>query len=270
MPVVMQTDDRKKCHIIGNWKMHGSKQHVHEFFTKLTEEKEVSWTQSVHAAICPPFVYLSDVAQAIKGLSWLSLGAQDVSEFANGAYTGQVSAEMLVDAHCRYVIVGHSERRQFCHDSDEIVAKKFLAAKRAGLTPILCVGETLEQREQNKTESVILSQIQTLLSTEGIQAFSGAMIAYEPIWAIGTGKTATTEQAQAVHHLLRATLAEYDATLARSLPILYGGSVKPSNAKALFEMPDIDGALVGGASLLASDFMALCEAGATRTIEAKG
>lgn len=270
MPVVIATNSREKCHVIGNWKMHGTFQHVADFFAELTKVNSAPWTQLVDAAICPPFVYLADTAQAIKNLPWVSLGAQDVSEYANGPYTGQVSASMLLDTHCRYAIVGHSERRQFCHDTDDVVAKKFMAAKRAGLTPILCVGETLEQRENNQTESVILEQIKVLLDKEGIAAFSGSMIAYEPIWAIGTGKTASPEQAQAVHHLLRATLAEYDATLANKLPILYGGSVKPNNANDLFAMPDIDGALVGGASLMASDFIALCEAGAKRTIEAKG
>lgn len=261
MPVVMHIDSREKCHVIGNWKMHGHVKHITEFFNELKNLNQISSTSSVQGAICPPFPYLADVMLAIRDIDWMALGAQDVSEFENGPYTGQVSATMLADKQCRYVIVGHSERRQFCGETNEVVAKKFMIAKRAGLTPILCVGETLAEREANKTESVILSQIKSILDTHGIGAFSGAMIAYEPIWAIGTGKTATPEQAQGIHHLLRVTLGEYDATLAASLPILYGGSVKPSNAKELFEMTDIDGALVGGASLNATDFMALCEAG---------
>lgn len=256
--------DRKVCHVIGNWKMQGSHQHVADFFNELAKTKEVVWSNDVRAVICPPYPYLAETAQAMKRCQGMFLGAQDVSEFENGAYTGQVSASMLLDSGCHYVIVGHSERRQYCDETDAIIAKKFLHAKKAGLIPILCVGETLAQREQNQTESVILSQLQALL-TEGIAVFSEAIIAYEPVWAIGTGKTATPEQAEAVHHLIRTTLAEYDATLADKVPLLYGGSVKPGNAEALFAMQNIDGALVGGASLLASDFIALCKAGAKCT-----
>lgn len=243
--------------------MQGSRQHVADFFNELAKTKEVIWSE-IRAVICPPYPYLVETAQVMQQGSGLFLGAQNVSEFENGAYTGQVSAAMLLDSGCRYVIVGHSECRQYCHETDLIIAKKFLLAKRAGLIPILCVGETLAQREQDKTESVMLSQIRSLLD-EGIEVFSDAIIAYEPVWAIGTGKTASPEQAQAVHHLIRTTLAEYDSTLASRIPLLYGGSVKPSNAEALFAMQDIDGALVGGASLSASDFVALCKAGAKCT-----
>lgn len=270
MPVVTQTDEQKKYYVIGNWKMHGSSQQVIDFVSTLAEMKAPEWTTSVTAAICPPSIYIPEMKHLAKHLEWLKIGAQDVSEYEVGPYTGQLAASMLVDNHCQYVIVGHSERRQFCHETNAIVVNKFLAAKRAGLTPILCVGETLEEREENRTESVILSQVNALLDKEGIKAFSNSMIAYEPVWAIGTGKTATPEQAQAVHHLLRTTLGEYDATLARDLPILYGGSVKPSNAEALFAMPDVDGALVGGASLMAADFTALCMAAATQWLKAKG
>ncbi len=259
-----QKISRKNCYIVGNWKMQCSRQQVIDFFNELTKEKNTAWMGSVQPAICPPYPYLDQVAHSLKNFPEIILGAQDVSEFENGAYTGQVSAGMLFDNHCRYVIVGHSERRQYCHETDEEIARKFLMAKKVGLIPILCVGETLEQRENDKTELVVLSQIRLLLE-HGVGVFEDAMIAYEPVWAIGTGKTATPEQAQAVHHLLRTTLAEYDATLAKTIPILYGGSVKPSNAEALFSMQDIDGGLVGGASLLASDFIALCKAGAKCT-----
>lgn len=256
--------DRKICHVVGNWKMQGSRQHVLDFFNELAKTKEIGWSQDIRAVICPPYPYLAETAQAMQACQGMFLGAQDVSEFQNGAYTGQVSGAMLLDSGCRYVVVGHSERRQYCYENDAIVARKFLLAKREGLIPILCVGETLAEREQNKTESVILSQLQVLLAEGGL-VFSDAIIAYEPVWAIGTGKTASPEQAQAVHHLIRSTLAEYDASLASRVPLLYGGSVKPGNAEALFAMEDIDGALVGGASLLASDFIALCKAGAKCT-----
>lgn len=255
--------NRKVCHVIGNWKMQGSRQHVTDFFNELAKTKEIAWSE-IHAVICPPYPYLTETAELMQSCQRMFLGAQNVSEFENGAYTGQVSARMLLDSCCRYVIVGHSECRQYGHETDLIIAKKFLLAKRVGLIPILCVGETLAQREQNQIESVILSQLKGLLS-EGIAVFSDAIIAYEPVWAIGTGKTASPEQAQAVHHLIRTTLAEYDSTLADRIPILYGGSVKPSNAEALFVMQDIDGALVGGASLSASDFIALCKVGAKCT-----
>lgn len=256
--------DRKICHVVGNWKMQGTRQHVLDFFNELAKTKDIAWTKEIRAVICPPYPYLTETTQAMQHCQGMFSGAQDVSEFENGAYTGQVSASMLLDNGSRYVIVGHSERRQYCHETDAIVAKKFLVAKRAGLIPILCVGETLAQREQDQTESVILSQLEVLLG-EGAAVFSDAIIAYEPVWAIGTGKTASPEQAQAVHHLIRSTLAEYDASLASRVPLLYGGSVKPGNAEALFAMEDIDGALVGGASLLASDFIALCKAGAKCT-----
>lgn len=257
----LDIDRRRVSYVIGNWKMQGSRQHVFDFFNELANFDNNEWKAVVRAVLCPSFPYLVDVAHAAHAMDGVWLGAQDVSQFNNGAYTGQVSAAMLLENQCRYVIVGHSERRQYCGETDEVVSTKFMVAKAAGLVPILCVGETLEQREANKTESVIVTQIQTLLE-QGVDVFSGAILAYEPVWAIGTGRTATPEQAQAVHHLLRTTLAEYDATLAERLPILYGGSVKPGNAEALFKMQDIDGALVGGASLLASDFVALCRAGA--------
>ncbi len=246
----------RKPTIVGNWKMHGSKVHLNEF-VEIFAQHPVLFNSQCEMAICPPYPYLELAANLFKKIPHLKLGAQDVSGHQVGAFTGQVSANMLVDAGCQYVIVGHSERRQFNQETDEEIAAKFLAAKAAGLTPILCVGETKEQRLADLTNSVVVNQLQVLLS-QGVGVFDGAMIAYEPIWAIGTGLTATPDQAQAVHRLLRQTLAEYDATLANSLPILYGGSVKANNAQGLFAMPDIDGALVGGASLNANDFIAIC------------
>jgi triosephosphate isomerase len=249
----------RKPTIIGNWKMHSSKEHVKEFFASFaTLAQALNNNASTEIAICPPFVYLEQAARLCSTTPYIKLGAQDVSAHQPGAFTGQIAASMLVEMGCQYAIVGHSERRQFCQESDEEIAKKFIAAKTAGLTPVLCVGETKEQRTADLTEKVVVDQLKSVLSL-GTDAFKGAILAYEPIWAIGTGLTASPEQAQQVHRLLRQTLAEYDATVANTLPILYGGSVKASNAKALFAMPDIDGALVGGASLNASDFWAICE-----------
>lgn len=251
-----------KFHVVGNWKMHGSVAQVALFFDEIQEKvrQNPSWLTAVEAVVCPPAIYLAQAAKWVEQISQVKLGAQDVSAYASGAYTGQIAASMLADQQCQYVIVGHSERRHGCHEDNALVAKKFFAAKAAGLIPILCVGETEAERQKGLTDSVVLTQLQAVLEVEGISGFSNAMIAYEPVWAIGTGLTATPEQAQSVHHLLRHTLAEYDASLAELLPILYGGSVKSSNAADLFKMPDIDGALVGGASLQASEFIAICEA----------
>ncbi len=248
----------RKLTVIGNWKMHGSKVQIREFVGEFAKRAE-SFGSQCEMAICPPFPYLEFASSLFKDVPGLKLGAQDVSAHQVGAFTGQVSASMLVEMGCHYVIVGHSERRQFNLETDEEIAAKFLVAKAAGLTPILCVGETKEQRLAELTNSVVTSQLQALLS-HGIEVFADTLIAYEPVWAIGTGLTASPEQAQAVHGLLRQTLAEYDATLAKSLPILYGGSVKANNAQGLFASPDIDGALVGGASLNANDFMAISDA----------
>ncbi|MCS5710489.1 triose-phosphate isomerase [Candidatus Berkiella aquae] len=242
-------------YVIGNWKMNGSQQHVAAFFDRLSQV-ELPATEMV---VCPPSIYLSQAAQILKPSSQIKLGAQDVSAHPPGAYTGQISASMLIEQGCRYAIVGHSERREYNKETDADVAAKFLAAKLAGLTPILCVGETHAQRLAEQTDKVVVSQLNSILSHHGADVFEGALLAYEPIWAIGTGLTATPEQAQAVHHLLRETIGGYDSSVAARLPILYGGSVKASNAAALFSMPDIDGALVGGASLQAEEFLAICE-----------
>jgi len=188
-------------------------------------------------------------------------GAQDVHQLEKGAYTGEVSAAMLRDFGCSYVIVGHSERRAYYGESSRLVAEKFLAAQQVGLSPILCVGESLEQRESGVTERVVAEQLDALLELGGVQALRGSVVAYEPVWAIGTGKTASSDQAQSVHAFIRQRVASHDGQIAAGLCILYGGSVKANNAAELFAMPDIDGGLIGGASLVADEFLAICRAG---------
>ena len=216
----------------------------------------------VEVLICPVSVHLADVL-AVVGDSPVHLGAQNCSDAVSGAFTGEVSAEMLVEFGCEYVILGHSERRALFHESSELVASKCLAAQKAGLTPILCVGETLEQREAGQVEAVIAEQLDALLSVGGIKSFRQLVVAYEPVWAIGTGKTASPEQAQAVHALIRERISSHDASIGAALRILYGGSVKADNAASLFSQADIDGGLIGGAALDASSFLAICEAAAS-------
>ena len=212
--------------------------------------------------VCPPFVYVDRASEWI-GDAPIALGAQNLAaEEGSGAYTGEVSGEMLIDVGCRYVIVGHSERRTLYGESDAVVVQKFSAAQAAGLVPILCVGENLDQREAGETETVVAGQVGAVIDALGVGVFANAVIAYEPIWAIGTGKTATPDQAQAVHAAIRALIAGHDAIIAGSLRILYGGSVKGSNAEELLGQPDIDGGLVGGASLDATDFLAIYGAAA--------
>ena len=215
----------------------------------------------VTVAVCVPFPYLAQAQSVLAGtpVVW---GAQNLSEQAQGAFTGEVSASMLQDFACRYVLVGHSERRSIYGETDALVAEKFAVALAAGLRPVLCVGETLEQREAGQTVEVVSAQIDAVLKRVGVAAFANAVIAYEPVWAIGTGRTATSEQAQEVHAAIRAQIAQADAAVAGGLQILYGGSMKPSNAVELLGMPDIDGGLIGGASLVAADFLAICSAAA--------
>jgi triosephosphate isomerase len=208
-----------------------------------------------------PFPYLAQAREKLAGTS-LAWGGQNLSQHAQGAYTGEVSAAMLLDFGCRYVIVGHSERRSFYGDTDAVVAAKFDAALKAGLTPILCLGETLEQREAGVTAQVVNTQLDAVMDACGAASLGRAVIAYEPVWAIGTGRTASPEQAQEVHALIRARVAGKDAAVAKGLQILYGGSVKANNAKEIFAMPDIDGGLIGGAALVADDFLAIVKAGA--------
>lgn len=246
---------RKKL-VAGNWKMHGS---LAENAALLGAIKPA--LQGIEAAVCVPFPYLGQAQAALAGSS-IAWGAQNLSEQAKGAFTGEVSAAMLVDFGCRYVIVGHSERRSLYGESDELVAKKYVAAQAAGLTPILCVGELLAEREAGVTEAVVARQLDAVIAVAGVASFARAVVAYEPVWAIGTGKTATPEQAQAVHAFIRNKLAALDAGVAAGLVIQYGGSVKASNAAELFIQPDIDGGLIGGASLVADEFIAICQAAA--------
>ena len=218
-------------------------------------------SDSAKLLICPPFPYLAAVASQISG-SRVALGAQNVSEHESGAFTGEVAPAMLRDIGCEYVIVGHSERRALYGETSFAVAAKFKAALDAGLKPILCVGETLEQRESGGTESVVEVQLGAVIDKVGIAAFKSAVVAYEPVWAIGTGVTASPEQAQDVHRHIRGVMAGHDAEVAESTQILYGGSMKGENAAGLLAMPDIDGGLIGGASLKAGDFLAIAEAAA--------
>ena len=210
-------------------------------------------------AICAPFPYLYQVRQLLGG-SVVLWGAQTVSEHDSGAFTGEVSASMLVEFGCRYVLVGHSERRNVFGESDVVVAAKFEAAKRHGLSPVLCLGETLLERERGETESVIFRQLDAVLDRVGVSMLVGVVLAYEPVWAIGTGVTASPAQAQEVHAAIRARLRSFDVELAESMRIVYGGSVKPGNAVELFAQPDIDGGLIGGAALDLGDFLAICRA----------
>ncbi len=221
----------------------------------------VAGMRGMSAAVCVPFPYLAQAQSVLTGTT-VAWGAQNMSEQPQGAFTGEVSAAMLQDFACRYVLVGHSERRAIYGESDALVAEKFAAALAAGLCPVLCVGETLDQREAGQTVAVVSAQMDAVLKRAGVAAFSGAVVAYEPVWAIGTGRTATSEQAQEVHAAIRAQIARADAKVAEGLQILYGGSVKPNNAVELFGMPDIDGGLIGGAALVAADFLAICRAAA--------
>lgn len=214
----------------------------------------------VDCVVCVPFPYLAQAQQKLAG-SAIRWGAQDVHQLDKGAYTGEVSAAMLRDFGCSHVIVGHSERRAYYGEDSHLVAEKFLAAQQSGLIPILCVGETLAQRESGVTEAVVAEQLDALTGLGGVQALRNAVVAYEPVWAIGTGKTASAAQAQAVHAFIRNRVASQDGQIASGLCILYGGSVKAGNAAELFAMPDIDGGLIGGASLVAEEFLAICRAG---------
>lgn len=247
----------RKALVAGNWKMNGTRALVAELVR--TVVSGMAKVETADVAVCPSFPYLCDVAKILEGSS-LRLGAQDVAKEESGAYTGEVSADMLLDCGCQYVIVGHSERRNLYGESDVLVAQKFAAAQKHGLTPILCVGELLEEREAGHTESVVVRQLKAVVELNGVAAFKNAVIAYEPIWAIGTGKTATPEQAQGVHAFIREVVRELDATVAQGVQILYGGSVKAGNAKLLFSQTDIDGGLIGGASLDAQEFLRICEA----------
>lgn len=237
--------------VIGNWKMNGTRTSAEalakDIVAGLAENQ-------AGIAVCAPYVFLGCVGAAIQG-SRLALGAQNVADKPSGAFTGEISAAMLKEFQCQYALVGHSERRSYYGDTDATVAARFCQAQAEGIIPVLCIGETLEEREQDQTFAVVNRQMDAVLALAGINALANAVIAYEPVWAIGTGKTATDDQAQEVHQHIRQYLAEKNSEIATNLQILYGGSCKPENAKGLFAMPDIDGGLIGGASLDAESFL---------------
>jgi triosephosphate isomerase len=245
--------------VAGNWKMNGTRASVAELAQGLVEG--AGNISGAEILVCPSYVFINEV-QALISESSIELGAQDLYAAPGGAYTGAISGPMLVDAGCQYVLVGHSERRALMGDTDGVVARKFAAAQEHGLTPILCVGETLDERQSDSTLAVIGRQFSTVVDAVGIESFENAVVAYEPVWAIGTGETATPQQAQEVHSALRSMAAKRSAKIAADLRLLYGGSVKAANAADLFSMADIDGGLIGGASLDASEFLAICAAAA--------
>ncbi len=237
--------------VIGNWKMNGSLASVESLAKGIIAGLG---SNDADIAVCAPYVYLPCVAAIVKDTP-LALGSQNVADKPSGAFTGEISAAMLREFGCRYALVGHSERRSYYGDTNESVAARFCQAQEQNIIPVLCVGETLEQREQNQTFEVVNEQLDAVINLAGIAAFNSAVIAYEPVWAIGTGKTASDEQAQEVHHYIRKYLAAKDQVIADKIQILYGGSAKPDNAKGLFAMPDIDGGLIGGASLDSESFL---------------
>jgi triosephosphate isomerase len=247
--------------VAGNWKMHGSRAANQALLAELELRLKPEWP--IDIVVFPPYVYLSDAVRLLED-GRIAVGAQDVSAESGGAFTGEVGAAMLKDVGCSYVIVGHSERRRWYHEDDALVARKFAAVLDVGLTPVLCLGETLEEREARRTESVIARQLDAVIAMHGVAGFARAILAYEPVWAIGTGRTASPEQAQEVHSFLRHRIHAQDANIGRHLRILYGGSVKAGNAAELFSMPDVDGGLVGGASLSADEFQQICAAAAVR------
>jgi len=243
--------------VAGNWKMNGSLASVRELLAGI--KAGVDDVKVAEVAVCPPAIYIPETRSQLAGtpIAW---GGQDLSVHESGAYTGEIAGPMLRDFDCKYVIIGHSERRTYHGESDELVAQKFAAARKAGLVPIFCIGETLEERESGVTEEVVARQVDAVIDHCGVEMLGEGVIAYEPVWAIGTGKTATPEQAQEVHAFIRGRVAEKSAGVAEGLRILYGGSMKPDNAAELLAKPDIDGGLIGGASLKAADFLAICTA----------
>jgi triosephosphate isomerase len=243
--------------VAGNWKMNGSLDSIRELINGILSGMDTVKTAGV--AVCPPAIFIPEVASLVKG-SKIAVGSQNVCDQDAGAYTGEIAGSMLKEFGCQYAIVGHSERRSLYGESDAMVAARFAAARRHGLKPILCVGELLEEREQGVTEDVVGRQIDAVINLEGIAAFADAVIAYEPVWAIGTGKTASPQQAQDVHQFIRGKLSALDASIADNIVIQYGGSMNAGNANELLGMPDIDGGLIGGAALKAADFLAICQA----------
>lgn len=243
--------------VAGNWKMNGDRATSAALLSAL--KRDVTGRESAQVVVCPPYLYIPLAAEALAS-SAVTWGGQDLDVHASGAYTGAISGAMLKDYACTYVIVGHSERRTVYSETDQLVADKYAAAQGVGLIPILCVGETLAEREANRTEEVIARQLDAVLKKSGIASFGNAIVAYEPVWAIGTGKTATPQQAQNMHAFIRQKLASLDRNIAGGVRILYGGSVKGANAIELFGQPDIDGGLIGGASLQVEEFVTIVRA----------
>jgi triosephosphate isomerase (TIM) len=243
--------------VAGNWKMNGTREGVQTLLAGI--KSGVAQAKGAELAVCAPFVFLAEVQASLQG-SGIAWGGQDLSVHDAGAYTGEISGPMLREFGCTYVIIGHSERRTYHRESDELVAEKFTAALRHGLTPIFCVGETLQEREQGITEQVVARQLDAVLERQGADTLAKGVVAYEPVWAIGTGKTATPEQAQEVHAFIRNRIAAKSPAVAAAVRILYGGSMKPDNAVELMAKPDIDGGLIGGAALKAADFLGIAVA----------
>ena len=243
--------------VAGNWKMNGSRESARNLLEGINNG--ISQVAKAEVAVFPPYLYIPQAQEHLSGTD-IAWGGQNLSTESSGAYTGEISAAMLLDFGCKYVIVGHSERRSYYGEDDALVARKFAVARAAGLVPILCVGETLEERERGITEEVVARQVDAIINLEGVAALDDGVIAYEPVWAIGTGVTASPEQAQEVHAFIRGRVAARDAEVAEGVRILYGGSMKPDNAAELISKPDIDGGLIGGASLQAEDFLANCRA----------
>jgi triosephosphate isomerase len=241
--------------IAGNWKMNGSRASIKTLLDGL--KAGIGNVKKAKVAVCAPYIYLPDVAQQLAGtpIAW---GAQNVSTEDSGAFTGEIAASMINDFNCKYIIVGHSERRTLYGETDDIVAKKYGVVLSAGMTPIFCIGETLEEREKGITEAVVARQIKAVIDMHGAAALGKGVIAYEPVWAIGTGKTASPQQAQDVHAFIRSLIAKSDKGVADKIVIQYGGSMNAANAKELLAQPDIDGGLIGGASLKAEDFLTIC------------
>jgi len=241
--------------VAGNWKLNGNRASA----VALADAVATTAGEALDVVLCPPFCHLEAVVSRLQGTG-VAIGSQDVSREDEGAFTGEVCAAMVADLGCRYAIVGHSERRSVFGDDDQTVAVKFDRARAAGLIPVLCVGETLAERERAASGDVVVRQLDAVIERCGIESMAAAVVAYEPVWAIGTGRTATPEQAQEVHRLVRARIAGDSGEVAAALRIVYGGSVKPGNARELFAQPDIDGGLIGGASLDAQAFISICEA----------
>ena len=247
----------RKILVAGNWKLNGSLKMTENLIKGILDGMTNITTE---VAVCPPYPYLAKATELLAG-SAVKCGSQNNSDHVSGAFTGEVSADMIKELGCTYAIVGHSERRTLFGETDSETAQKFAAARKAGLKPILCVGETLEEREKGVTEDVVARQLDAVIELEGIEALADGVVAYEPVWAIGTGMTASKQQAQDVHAFIRGRIASQNSAVAEKVQILYGGSVKPDNAAQLFAEPDIDGGLIGGAALTAKDFLGICEAG---------